>query len=388
MPRQGIMAYERCWRRPGRQEMTSMDTPFTMPDPGVPRIPIERLDLESEQAARYVAQSRPFVTRVDWRALAWTPDYLRTKVGNSRVLLPRRDGTRSEVTIARYLDLIDHPREMAAEHVIHNYPVMKVWGYDGPNPELACLLDDVRWPSFIAREHVKEMYVWVRNTGWFDNKSHCEPNAAAGFNLQVRGKKHVWLFPPEDAGLLGASSPREEMMGPPFFSAGQTVYRPSPEHPEFAKVRCYEAVLEPGDAIHIPVFWYHWFVHYDVYQMNFNIWFGGPTIPLSPVAGEWSFMNALCIALGGFKHAKDKFDALPLETQELLCKIANTLIEDRRCTDVREWQDAKREAPKIDIDPKLFDKQSAVAGGGDPDGSAGGAGDLPREIDKQSAVSG
>ena len=144
------------------------------------------------------------------------------------------------------------------------------------------------------------------------------------------------------------------MMEPPYFSAGQTVYRPSPEHPEFARVRCYEAVLEPGDAIHIPVFWYHWFVHYDLYQMNFNVWFGGPRLPLSPVAAEWSYMNALCLALGGFNVAKERFAALPIETQELLCKIGNMLIEDRRCTEVAQWEAAKREAPRLALDPALL----------------------------------
>jgi len=335
-----------------------MDTPFTMPDPGVPRIPIERLDIDSAQAARYVAESRPFVARVDWRALAWTPEHLRDRVGDKCVPVRKRDGSRVEVTIATFLDLVEHSREAAAEYVLHNYPVMKVWGAGGPNPDLACLLDDVRWPSFIARDQVKEAYVWVRNIGWYDNKSHCEPNAAAAINLQIRGKKHVWLFPPEDAGLLGAASSRGDMMEPPFFSANQTVYHPSPEHPEFANVRCYEAVLEPGDAVHIPVFWYHWFVHYNLYQMNFNIWFGGPAIRLSPVAAEWSYMNALCLALGGFKHAKDRFLALPHETQELLCRIANTLIEDRRCTDVAGWEDAKRDAPRLAIDPALLGARS------------------------------
>lgn len=336
--------------------MTSPDRPFTMPDPGVPRIPLERIDLDSEQAARYVAQSRPFVARVDWPACAWTPGTLRARVGDKHVALRKRDGSRVEVTIATFLDLVDHPQEAAAEYILHNYPVMKLWGYDGPNPELAGLLADVRWPSFIARDQVKEMYVWARNAGWYDNKGHCEPNAAAALNLQIRGKKHVWLFPPEDAGLLGAASPREDMMDPPFFSAGQNVYHPSADHPEFANVRCYEAVLEPGDAIHIPVFWYHWFVHYDLYQLNVNVWFGGPPIPVSPVAAEWAYMNALCLALGGFQGAKETFFALPLETQELLCKIARTLIEDRACTDVLQWQDAKRDAPRVTLDPKLFTK--------------------------------
>lgn len=334
-----------------------MDGSFVMPDPGVPTIPIERLDLMSEQAARHIAESRPFVARVDWPALQWTPEYLKAKVGACIVPLRKRTGERVEVTIAEFLDLVDRQREAAAEYVIHNYPIMKIWGYDGIVPEMACLLEDLRLPPWIARDRIQEMYVWARNMGWHDNKSHCEPNAGAAINVQLRGKKRVWMFAPEDAGLIGAASPREEMMEPPFFSAGQTVFAPSAEHPEFARVRCYETVLEPGDALHIPTFWYHWFVHYDVYQMNVNMWFARESVPISPVAAEWAFMNALCFSLGGWAAAKERFAELPLETQELLNKIAVTLIEDRRCTDVKQWQVARREAPKITIDPKEFTKK-------------------------------
>lgn len=331
-----------------------MDGSFIMPDPGVPTIPIERLDLESDQAARYVAESKPFVARVDWPAVRWTPEYLKAKVGATLVPLRKRNGDRVDITVSEFLDLVEHHEQSSAEYVMHNYPIMKIWGFDGPVREMECLLPDLRLPPWIQRDRIQEMYVWARNKGWYDNKSHCEPNAAAAINVQLRGKKHVWLFPPEDAGLLGAASPREDMMEPPFFSAGQTVYHASAEHPGFANVRCYEAVLEPGDALHIPTFWYHWFVHYNVYQMNVNIWFDTGTIPVSPVAAEWAYMNALCLSLGGWSVVKERFAALPLETQELLHKIAVALIEDRRCTDVKRWLEARRTAPKITIDPKEF----------------------------------
>jgi cupin-like protein len=334
-----------------------MDGSFVMPDPGVPTIPVERLDIESEQAARHVAESRPFVARVDWPALQWTPEYLKAKVGATIVPLRKRNGDRVEVTISEFLDLVEHQRAASAEYVIHNYPIMKIWGHDGPRPEMASLLADLRLPSWIPRDSIQEMYVWARNMGFYDNKSHCEPNAGAAINLQIRGKKHVWMFPPEDAGLIGAASPRDEMMGPPFFSAGQTVYHPSAEHPGFANVRCYKTVLEPGDALHIPTFWYHWFVHEDLYQMNMNIWFRSASIPISPVSAEWAYMNALCLSLGGWAGVQERFAALPLETQELLNQIAVRLIEDRRCTDVAQWQQARVDAPKITIDPKEFTKQ-------------------------------
>lgn len=319
---------------------------FVFPDPGVPRIPIERLDINSERAARAIAESRPFVARVDWPCTRWTPSYLRDKIGQLTVDVHRRDATKESLTISRFLDLIDGQRTPQHEYVLHNFPVMRLKSYDGVTPGMEELFAEVTLPAYLDRARVKEIYVWARNTGFHDNKSHAEPNAAANLNLQVRGKKHLWLFPPVDAGKLGAASPREEMMGPPFFSAGQTAYSPA-DRPDFRDVHCYEAVLEEGDVVHIPTFWYHWFVHYDAYQLNMNVWFTPPQVPLSPTAAEWAYMNALCLALGGYHVAPAAFAALPVEVQELLCQVARTLVEDPRCSDTNALEQLKRDAPRL-----------------------------------------
>jgi hypothetical protein len=328
---------------------------FVFPDPGVPTIPLERLEIGSEHAARYVAESRPFVSKVNWPVLAWTPDYLRQKVGNAKVKMLKRTREMVEIPLRELFDFVDAQRSGSDEYVIQNSPSIRIWGYDGPNPELEPLLADIPLPAFIPRERVNGMYIWAKNVGWYDNGSHCEPNASAAINLQIRGKKHVWMFPPEDAGLLGAASSREEMMGPPFFSAAQTVYRPSEEHPEFANIRCYEAVLEPGDVIHIPTFWYHWFVHYDEYQLNYNCWFTRDAVTISPVAAEWAYMNALCQSLGGFDAATAAFEGLPIETQKLLNQIARNLINDRRCSNPHDYYDLKRGSKKMEFAPTVYD---------------------------------
>ena len=336
-----------------------MDNPrFVMPDPGVPRIALERLEIDSPEAAQHVAESRPFVTRVHGPMLEWTPDLLREKVGANLVPVWKRDGTRPLLPISQFLDLVDNAEQASEDYVLHNFPIMQLWGIDGPVPGMEPLLDDLRLPAYIKRERIREMFAWARNAGWYDNKSHCEPNAASNFNVQIRGKKHVWLFPPEDAGALGvATTNREELVTPPFFSQNQKVFAPSEEHPEFKSVTCYETVLEPGDAVYIPVFWFHWFVHYNAYQLNFNVWFDGGPLLLNPVAAEWSYMTALCIALGGFKNATERFAALPIETQELLTSIASTLVQNRACTDLAARTIAKRDAPDGTLDPKVFTKK-------------------------------
>jgi hypothetical protein len=332
--------------------MTQED--FVMPDPGVPCIPIERLDLYSEQAARYVAEARPFIARVDWPALEWSPALLREKVGGAHVATHKRSGEPATLTISKFLDLVDDAASASSEYVMHNYPIIKLWDFAGPNPELAALRADVRLPTFIQPDRISGMYVWARNSGWYDNQSHTEQNAAAAVNLQVRGRKHVWLFPPDDARMLGLQVRREELMTPPFLSANQTIYRASPEHPEFEHVRCYETVLEPGDLIHIPTFWFHWFVHYNLYQINFNCWFSTDRIALSPVSAQWAYMTALSLALGDLPNLTERFAQLPVATQELLTKIANLLMEDRRCTDSMLWREVHKVRAHVTLDPKAF----------------------------------
>ncbi|HEY4181349.1 MAG TPA: cupin-like domain-containing protein [Kofleriaceae bacterium] len=332
---------------------------FVFPDPGVPRIPVDRIaNIDSEEARRYIETSRPFVTKVDWPVTRWTPDYLREKIGQTPVALTKRNRERVQGTTSQLLDLIDNQREASKEWVMHNYPLIKLWGYGvGPMPGMKELLEEVPLPSYIRPDNTHEMYVWAKNLGWYDNKSHCEPNASASLNLQILGKKHVWLFPPEDAGRLGCAAPLEEMMGPPFFSADQQRYAPSDEHPDYADVTCYEAILEPGDIIHIPSFWFHWFVHYNTYQMNYNVWFTPPYVQMSAIAGEWAFMNGLCLALGGWGVAAEKFAELPRETQLLLNNIARTIVENPAATQIWPWIVARRDAPKIVIPESAFTKE-------------------------------
>jgi hypothetical protein len=339
-----------------------MTKDFVFPDPGVPRIPIERVDLYSEQAARYVHDSKPFVARVDWPALAWTPEYLRQKIGDKIVKLRTRDGDPVNVTVNEYLDFIDTMRSGDTKYAPQNSPVIAIRGRPDEvnsslNPDFACLLPDLRWPSFVTDENINSMFVWFKNMGWYDNRGHVEPNACVNLNLQVRGKKHVFLFPPDDAARLAALPTRTELMTPPYFSSGQAFYEPSPENPDFKDVRCYETVLEPGDVLHIPTFWYHWFVHYDAYQINANCWFYNDQIRLSPIASEWAYMKALAIALGGLGEAPARFAALPVETQELLTQIARNLLVDPRCTDAERGRELYKRAKLISLDKKLFNKE-------------------------------
>jgi hypothetical protein len=329
-----------------------MSTDGAFPDHGLPRIPLDRIALDSDEARRRVAASRPFVTRVSgWRALEWDVAYLKQRVGAGPITLQREQGEPARMTIADLLDLVEDPTWM--QRYIPpggGGPLLQIWRPDeGVVPELAPLMDDIELPPFIPRDRLSSINIWARNFGLYDNGSHCEPNAMANLNLQLRGKKHVWLFPPDDASCLSVTP---AIMEPPFVAASQEATRVSDEHPRFRDARCYEAVLEPGDAIFIPVFWFHWFVHYPVYQLNLNFWFEAGSIPLSPISADWAFMSALCVALGGFGEAIEGFARLAPETQELLRKIEHVLLNERDLLSPPVIGAARKRGGRMGRDPK------------------------------------
>jgi hypothetical protein len=112
-------------------------------------------------------------------------------------------------------------------------------------------------------------------------------------------------------------------------------------------------VLEEGDAIFIPPFWFHWFAHYPVYQLNMNIWWEPTQIPLSPMSGDWMYMSALCEALGGFDKAVEAFAHLPEETQALLRRIERILLDNPTLTRSKAMLDARSGVKAARIpDPK------------------------------------
>jgi Cupin-like domain len=329
-----------------------MTTEAAFPDHGLPRIPIDRVDIDSDEAQRRVAASQPFVTRVNgWRALEWDIPYLQRRVGASPITLQRSTGEPVTMTIGELLGMVEDPTWM--QRFVPpdgGGPLLKIWRHgQGLDPALEPLFADLELPRFIPRDRISSINLWARNFGLYDNGSHCEPNAMANLNLQVRGKKHVWLFPPTDAACLGVTP---AIMEPPFVAVSQEATRASDEHPRFADAHCYETVLEPGDAIFIPTFWFHWFVHYPLYQLNLNFWFEVDPIPLTPISANWAYLSALCTALGGFEHAIESFSRLPAETQALLRRIEDVLLNDRHLLSPPVIGEARRRGPRMGRDPK------------------------------------
>jgi hypothetical protein len=301
-----------------------------LPHPDWPRHglscePIPRVAFDSDEPARFVERGRPFVTRPQgWRALEWDVPYLKRTVGDRSVTLLRSDRTsHAKLTISEVLDIVSDERRKA-EFVFPGTPYIRIWrlGGLGLNPELSALYDDLKLPSYIPEASVSSINLWASH-GFKDNGNHADPNAMANLNLQIQGRKQVWLFAPSDAPCFDMES---SLMSPPYVAI-QPRANAVGDSPRFKEARCFEAVLEPGDAVYIPPFWFHWFVHFPVYQLNLNIWFERDQ-HLNPISATWAFTNALARALGGFAPSEEAFEKLPEETKQLLRAIESNLLNE------------------------------------------------------------
>jgi hypothetical protein len=165
----------------------------------------------------------------------------------------------------------------------------------------------------------------------FQTPPHWEYNAFAGLFLQIRGRKNLWLFAPEEAPNLGMRSELGD--GFPFLSVGAHACTDPDKFPELANATCLEHVLEPGDLVYFPEYWFHWFTHYPEYQLNFRIFFPADPHVLNPLSAAWAFSNALAEALGGFAQAEQRFNELPENVRALLISVEENLLKNRAMVD-------------------------------------------------------
>jgi hypothetical protein len=304
----------------------------TFPVNGAKRIPIDQIDdLDSDQAASYVKARRPFVARVkNWGALQWTVDYWRHEIGHKKRAMKRvADGVRFDVTISELLDIVQDPgwKSRVVPALSAGGPLFRIRRWTGYDAETEELWKDIVAPRWMPETHA--CTVLYRNSArgpedvYYHTPCHWEDTALASLNMQVRGKKHVFLFSPDDAALMNFEA---GLALPPHLSLGSDAFMHPDQFPAVKDLPCYEAILEPGDVVHWPEFWSHWFVHYPVEQINISFWWEPPDLMLNPLSATWAMSNALAHALGGFGECAERFAQLPKETQDLLIAMEQSLI--------------------------------------------------------------
>jgi len=205
---------------------------------------------------RYYAANRPVILNglmEDWPALGrWNPQHLKTEYGDHLVEVmigrsqdPRyeinRRSHKREVRFTVYVDMVTSAGESNDFYLVANN------GFFG-RPEMRPLLEDIRFFD----EHLDPakssgcVYFWFGPAGTVTPLHHDEMNIILA---QVYGRKQIILISPDQThriyNEIGVYS-EVDCENPDY-----------EKHPLFREVQRLQVILEPGEALFLPVGWWH-----------------------------------------------------------------------------------------------------------------------------------
>jgi hypothetical protein len=295
---------------------------------------IDHVPLDSAEAAARVEHGVPFRTDVRWPAHdRWSREYLKTRVRPKPIVIFKKlDGggtEKTEVDVRDYIDIVSDPT-WGRSYELVGFPQTRLWIDGGPDPSLGALMDDLTFPPIVERERTSSINLWI-GAGGYDNDNHYDPNGMNNLNVQVVGAKRWRLFHPNLSGVLDLT-PALSSVAPPLLSS--YCKRPDEvrERAGYAEAELFETVVETGQAIFVPAFWYHWVTYEAELTTNVNFWWAPRKLPLTSTTSAWAFVNALVAVFRarnpGAKMSQicEAIAALDPTTRSLLVDIERTLL--------------------------------------------------------------
>jgi hypothetical protein len=235
--------------------------------------PIEVISgLEVEEfAERYVRVERPVIVRgavKNWPPSSkWTPDYLKAMSGTRQVktgvsadgdYVAYADrlklGVEPEIAFAQAIDAIFSPTTGEKKRRIHQER-LDTWGP---------LNDESPPPPYVLRKLLTKN-IWMGSAG---NVTKTHYDTEDNINVQLIGRKEIVLFP---ATQLDELYPRSALDYMSNFSRVDIEAPDLARYPLFSRATAFHAILEPGDFIYIPIYWWHHFRTLEA-SLNVNFW--------------------------------------------------------------------------------------------------------------------
>lgn len=223
------------------------------PDPAIAR----RDALGADDFYReYYCANRPVVLTglmKDWPALArWSPQDFKQRFGDAEIAIS--DGRSGDPDLLKHLDRYTRhlpmaayvDRVLAADESDDFY--MVATNRNLARPELAPLLDDIRhFPGYFneARTDASH-YLWFGPAG---TRTPLHTDLHNIMFCQVTGRKRFFLISPRETALLYHSDG--------FTCTFDAEHPDFSTHPGLARVAIHTVELGPGEALFLPVGWWH-----------------------------------------------------------------------------------------------------------------------------------
>lgn len=239
--------------------------------------PIERIEKPTVEQLQqeFVLQDKPVIisgVANEWPAcFLWNPDTFKSMFAN--VLVPVRCSDNeldvffgkstalTEISVADYIDSIeslntDTQRPSYLGNLSLTSPQAQEY-FDQLKPHFS-------FPNYFPENSGFDVRIWI---GAANQKSTIHNDPDHNFNAQIFGKKVFLLFAPEEQEKLYVKKIDDELWSSPI-----DPQQPNLEiFPKFSKINGLEAVLNPGDILFIPAFWWHQALSLTT-TININMW--------------------------------------------------------------------------------------------------------------------
>ena len=207
-----------------------------------------------------------------WKALSsWNPDYLSKTVGNTQVDVyvsqngrfgsDLKKGLNYLITPMKFSDfmsaILENNKSISNYYYIQTQPITTIF------PEL---VQDIETPNYVDKKFVLAMNLWLGTHG---NISLLHHDLSNNILAQVSGRKRILLFEPKQTSFL---YPFPAHSKTPHLSQINIDETDIDKFPKFSKAKYIECVLEPGEMLFIPVYWWHQVYSFDKLNIAVNFW--------------------------------------------------------------------------------------------------------------------
>jgi len=222
---------------------------------------------------KYLKQGNPVIIENCLKHLPlskWTMEYLVKKVGQNKVTV-RGKTDANDYKVGLAYSIRDTTVEKYVDDLVNNKPIsqssyLAVQNISYCFPQIK---DECELPKYVEKHH-QGPFLWVGRKGHYE---YCHFDPDASMLMMIEGSKEVKLYSCENLQNLYPNK-----LGSNGKTIQSQVHCDNPDFekcPLFKNVHCHTGVLNPGDMLFIPAFWWHQ-VTSLTNSTSVNVFFGDP----------------------------------------------------------------------------------------------------------------